>query len=57
MVAQAGNDGKDDEVLAMQLLRRKEKGSRVVVDLIMLCSAMGKELNSAYAANTSTGTT
>jgi hypothetical protein len=55
MVAQAGNDGKDDEVLAMQLLKRKEKGSRVIVDLILLCSATGKDTEPSICYRTQQG--
>jgi hypothetical protein len=38
-----GNDGRHDEVLALQLLKRKEKGTRIIVDLVFLCSATGKK--------------
>ena len=40
-----GNDGRHDEVLALQLLKRKEKGTLIIVDLVFLCSATGKKGN------------
>jgi hypothetical protein len=40
-----GNDGRHDEVLALQLLKRKEKGTRIIVDVVFLCRATGKNVS------------
>lgn len=36
-----GGNGEHDEMVGLELLWRKEKGTRIVVDLVLLCSAAG----------------
>jgi len=39
-----------DEIVSVEMVKRKEKGTRIVADLVMLCSASGKSWAAATSA-------
>lgn len=41
-----------DEIVSVEMVKRKEKGTRIVADLVMLCSASGKSWAAATSAAT-----